>query len=426
MKIKVVDKPYAEVMALPRPPHKFPPKPSWLLHTAIHIATPFYFGAIGFKRESVGMERAGKGPWLVLMNHCSFMDNMILALMLDYRRYQVITTTDGFVGKEGFMRALGCIPTQKYVKDIRLIADMKHALEKNRTCVVMHPEAGYSFDGTAAGLPDRLSRLFKSLKVPVVIITTFGNFTRQPLYNNLHKRKVKLGARIECLFTPEEIASLPVETMDARLREAFSLDYFRWQAENKVPVLEPFRAEGLDRILYRCPSCQAEGETEGQGATLTCRHCGKQYFMDEYGRMSAKEGPTEYPHIPDWYAWERDVVRREVREGLYSQTLDVEICMLVDFKALYRVGTGTLHHDAKGFILDGCNGELHYEQSPLESYSVNCDFYWYELGDIICIGDRDKLFYCFPRQRNVVAKVRLAAEEIYAWLHDNPIDSTPL
>ncbi|MBQ1602899.1 MAG: hypothetical protein II079_03415, partial [Oscillospiraceae bacterium] len=47
------------------------------------------------------------------------------------------------------------------------------------------------------------------------------------------------------------------------------------------------------------------------------------------------------------------------------------------------------------------------------AYSLYADYYWYELGDIICIGDREKLFYCFPKQKDVVAKARLATEELY-------------
>ena len=32
---------------------------------------------------------------------------------------------------------------------------------------------------------------------------------------------------------------------------------------------------------------------------------------------------------------------------------------------------------------------------------------------MICIGDRDAQFYCFPEQKDVAAKTRLAAEELY-------------
>lgn len=87
------------------------------------------------------------------------------------------------------------------------------------------------------------------------------------------------------------------------------------------------------------------------------------------------------------------------------------------FSLRCRPGARTLHHDGNGFVLEGCEGQLHYERSPLESYSVYSDYFWYEIGDVICIGDRDKLFYCFPRQRDVVAKVRMATEEIFNLRH---------
>ena len=77
------------------------------------------------------------------------------------------------------------------------------------------------------------------------------------------------------------------------------------------------------------------------------------------------------------------------------------------------VGTGRLQHDNNGFILDGCDGKLHYEQSPAASYSVNSDYFWYEIGDIVSIGTNDCLYYCFPKEGDIVAKTRLAAEELY-------------
>jgi len=413
MKIRVLEKGYEEVMALPRATHKNPRKPSWLLHTVMRLGSSIDLKAVGFSYESVDMERAGKGPWLVLMNHSSFLDFEILSRILYPRPYQIVATSDGFVGKEWLMRSLGCIPTQKFVRDTSLIADMKYALQQNRASVVLYPEASYSFDGTATPLPRRLSRLFQSLKVPVVMITTFGSFARDPLYNNLQKRNVKVSARVECLFTPKEIASSTVEQMDAVLDKAFGLDYFRWQLENEIHITEPFRADGLNRILYRCPACGAEGRTVGKGTALRCEACGKSYSMDELGRLQATDGETEFSHIPDWYAWERECVRKEIQAGTYSLDLDVDICMMVDYKAIYKVGEGRLHHGTEGFVLDGCGGKLHYTKSPLECYSVYSDYFWYEIADVICIGDRDKLFYCFPRQRDVVAKVRLAAEELY-------------
>ena len=78
------------------------------------------------------------------------------------------------------------------------------------------------------------------------------------------------------------------------------------------------------------------------------------------------------------------------------------------------VGEGRLVHTQEGFHLTGCDGKLDYTQGPLASHSLNSDYYWYKIGDMISIGNRDVLYYCFPKNSgDVVAKTRLAAEELY-------------
>jgi hypothetical protein len=64
-------------------------------------------------------------------------------------------------------------------------------------------------------------------------------------------------------------------------------------------------------------------------------------------------------------------------------------------------------------VIDGCDGKLHFEQSPAACYSVNSDYFWYEIGDIVSIGTNDCLYYCFPKKPNIVAKTRIAVEEMY-------------
>ncbi len=413
MKIKTKKANYEEVMALQRPEHKRPYKPSKILAAAMRIATSGDLKKVGFTYTKKNMERAGDGPWLILMNHSSFTDLEIVSKIMYPKTYSIVCTSDGFVGKEELMRRLGCIPTQKFVTDVSLIADISYALKTNKTSVLMYPEASYSFDGTATPLPRHMGVFLKRMKVPVVMITTYGSFARDPLYNNLQKRDVKVSAVMECLMTPEEIKTMSLDEIDAKLDEAFSFDYFKWQEENHIVIDEPYRADSLNRILYKCACCGKEGQMEGKGTVLKCKACGKEYEMDELGRLKAKDGETEFSHIPDWYAWERKCVAEDIENGSYSLDTDVEIGLMVDFKAIYMVGEGKLHHDAKGFVLDGCDGKLHYEQGPKTCYSCYSDYYWYELGDIICIGNKDCLYYCFPKKEDVVAKTRIAVEEIY-------------
>lgn len=412
MKIKTKRLSYEEVMALPRPKHRNPLKPLFLLQLVVRILAIFDLFPTKFTFQKHGMDKIGKKePCLILMNHSSFIDLKIASRIFFPKRYGIVCTSDGFVGKNWLMRLLGCIPTQKFVSDITLVRDMEYMLKKKKVSVLMYPEASYSFDGTATPLPRKMGVLLKKLNVPVVTVITQGAFARDPLYNCLQKRKVTVRADVTCLATAAEIKEMSVAQLDELLDKAFSFDNFRYQQENQIPITEPFRADGLNRILYRCPHCHTEGQTVGKGITLTCQSCGKVYTLDELGYLTAED--AAFTHIPDWYAWQRKQVQQELEDGSYRLERNVEIGMLVNTNALYMVGSGKLVHDENGFRLTGCDGKLDYSQGALACYSLYADYYWYEIGDVICIGNKDCLYYCFPEGGDVVAKTRIATEELY-------------
>ena len=417
MKIRTKKSTYEKVMAKKAPKHRKPWKPLFLLQIVIRILAILDLVPTKFTYRKHGMENLGKKePCLILMNHSCFMDLKIVSRIFFPRRYGIVCTSDGFVGiyQELLMRLLGCIPTQKFVSDMTLIRDMESMLKKKKLSVLMYPEASYSFDGKATPLPRKMGILLKKLDVPVVTVITQGAFARDPLYNGLQKRKVKVSADVTYLLSREDIKSKTVAELDAILDEAFGFDNFKWQQENKISITEPFRADGLNRILYRCPHCGEEGKTEGKDSRLICHCCGKVYILDEHGYLQATDGVPAFRHIPDWYAWQRQQVRKEIEEGRYRLDTQVEIGMMVDYKAIYMVGEGRLIHDDAGFHLTGCEGKLDYRQGPLACYSVYSDYYWYEIGDVICIGNKDVLYYCFPQNcGDVVAKTRLAQEELY-------------
>ena len=415
MNIKNLEKPYSEVAKMEIPKHRRPKKPSFFFRTLIKIASLPELLSVRFKWRKVGMEKLGKRePALILMNHSCFIDLEIAESILYPRPFNIVATLDAFVGKKWLMHQLGCISTRKFVFDIGLVKDIKYCLKDLKTSVLMYPEAGYSFDGTATTIPNSLAKFIKMLEVPIVMIQTFGAFHRQPLYNSLKKRGVDVSAEMRYVLSPEQIREMTDEEIEALIAREFSFDSFRWQQENGVKIDEDFRAEGLERVLYKCPRCHSEGKMRSEGIHVECTECGKRWELDEYGFMKAVAGETEFSHVPDWYAWERECVKQELEDGTYGFCVPVDIFMMVNSDGVYKVGEGTLSHTKEGFHLEGCGGELDYTQNSVSMYSLNSDFYWYKLGDVIGIGNRKALYYCIPKDnKSVVAKARLATEEIY-------------
>ena len=74
MKIKTRPLSYEQVMALPRPEHKPPQKPSRALGALIRLLGAKDLKETDFTWREERMEELGPGPYLILMNHSSFID----------------------------------------------------------------------------------------------------------------------------------------------------------------------------------------------------------------------------------------------------------------------------------------------------------------------------------------------------------------
>ena len=409
---------YEAVMALPRPAHRKPAKPSFFWQTLVRAICNLGMGGCKLEYTVEGLDAVKGEPCLILMNHTCFADMCIAYKLLYPRKFNIVCTNDGFIGFWGLMgwamRKLGCFPTQKFVTDLNLVQDMEYCFKNLNSSVLMYPEASYSFDGTATELPRKMGVLLKKFDVPVIMIETRELFLRNPLYNELQQRKgANAKARAYLLYSKEDVRSKSVKELSDGIDEAFTFDHFRWQKEHGLEIHDDFRADGLHRILYKCTACGSERGMEGKGTILTCHNCGKQHELTPLGELKALEGETKISHIPDYYRWEREQVRQEILDGTYLVDTDVDIAMQVDNKAIYMVGSGHLVHDNSGFHLTGCDGKLDYVQKPQVHYSLYADYYWYEIADVICIGDADVHYFCFFKNGESVAKIRLAAEEMY-------------
>lgn len=425
MKIKVKELPYEKVCALKKEKNQKPIKPALFWRLLIKTIGKGELKECNFKCNKIGMEKLGKKePCLILMNHSSFVDLEIAETVFYPRPLNIICTSDGFVGKNWLMRRIGCIPTNKFVADFVMVKNMKFALEKLKSSVLMYPEASYSFDGTATPLPQTLGKCLKLLNVPVIMVRTYGAFARDPLYNNLQKRKVDVSADVKYLLSPQDIQEKSVDELNEILKAEFNFDNWKYQQENNIKITEPFRADYLHRVLYKCAVCGDEKSMEGKGTALCCNKCGSKWQLTEDGflkkelqaeKTTAAVKMADFNHVPDWYRWQRQEVIKEIQDGTYRLDIYVDVFMMVNKKAVYKVGEGRLSHDTNGFALVGCDGKLNYHQKPKASYSLYSDYFWYEIGDMICIGDMNTLYYCFPKTGdNIAAKTRIATEEMFA------------
>ena len=146
----------------------------------------------------------------------------------------------------------------------------------------------------------------------MVVLLHHGNYLHTPFWNYRRPRRVPLYTTMTQVLTAQDVAEKTAGEIGEVIRQAMDYDEYRWQLEQQIHITEPFRAEGLHKILYQCPHCLTESRMESHGARITCGACGKSWEMDTLGQLHALEGETEFAHIPDWFEWERGQVRAQL------------------------------------------------------------------------------------------------------------------
>ncbi len=395
---------------------KYPIRQPLFLMWLIHFLSKILLFGKKYKIEKINMENL-KPPYMILSNHMYFIDFELAALATYPHRVNNVVHIDGYYRRPWLMELIGAICTRKFTTDYHLVKSIKEVLRRG-DILCMYPEARYSPCGITSYIPDSVGMLIKRTKTPVVAIVHHGNHLHTPFWNFRKKRKVSFHTTVTQILTADDIERMSIEEINQAVKSALSYDEYRYQEENGILITEPYRAEGLHKILYKCPHCRAESRMSSEGTDLFCKACGKHWNLNEDGSLTAREGDTEFKRIPDWFLWEREEVRLEIERGEYTFEDEVDVYSMPRAWRFIHLGSAHLRHDPKeGFILEGeYRAKKYYiQRTPLQTNSLHIeyDYCYIKPFDCVDISTENDSFTCYPKKENVVTKLAFATEILY-------------
>ena len=202
-----------------------------------------------YRVEKINMEGL-KPPYFMLSNHMYFIDFELAAMGTLPHRVNNVVSIDGYYRRPFLLELIGAICTRKYTRDMHLIKSINKVI-KNGDILSMYPEARYSPAGVTSYIPEALGKLVKLNKAPVVAVVHHGNHLHSPFWNFRKKRKVPLHTTMTRILTAEQVKAMSVEEINEAIKNALEYDDYRYQKENGILIKEPFRAEGLHKVLYQ-------------------------------------------------------------------------------------------------------------------------------------------------------------------------------
>jgi ribosomal protein S27AE len=178
------------------------------------------------------------------------------------------------------------IPKSKSVSDIAVVPRIKRVLDEGGN-VAIFPEGNMTMHGGPSSMPPAIGKLIKMLKVPVVFVESYGLYFSSPR-GSRYRKYGPIGMFIKRILEVEEYASLTGEQINEFVHQQLDVNAFEQRPVRKYRGFR--KAEGLQRLVFSCPSCHEPFGMHTHKSTLSCSKCGYRANYDVFGYINGPKG----------------------------------------------------------------------------------------------------------------------------------------
>ena len=363
-----------------------------------------------------------KPPYILISTHASMLD-FYMALMLTFpHRVYWISTVEEFIPRFFIFRRIGVLAKRKFTNDPKAAIRYLEILQRKKILVI-YPEARYSFMGETERIDKSLGRFVKTANVPVVFIREHGNYLYCPQWSDHKVRKVRpIVEEVETIINKNDLETLDAQGIQSKIEEKFYNSEEDWMERKNIHIKYENRAVGLQRILYKCPHCGTEFEMSTETHFLKCNHCGVTYDYLENGQLQCINGESKFQYISEWYKWEKECVKDEVKRGVYRFEDDVRVEKLLGAGIGFVPQEGHYHlvHDVEnGIVVKGTDNEFVFQRSPLQSYAIHIEYQYLDRGAFLELANLQDTYFVYPLNKpEQLTKIHFAVEHIYDLFKD--------
>lgn len=249
-----------------------------------------------------GVDFKRREPFLLLANHSFAMDVVQTPLPFAITPH-IVASRDLFVDpalRFVLTYVARCIMATKGGGDLRTVAGIRAAVASGYP-VLLFPEGDISFFGRSAPLPKSAAALARSLGLDVITCRVAGGYLSSPRWAKSPREGRRIELSYELALRGDQIAGMGLPAIHEAL--ASRLTHDEWAYQERAMIARPSRApaEGLEDILYVCPSCHGLLSLRASGARLSCSRCGADGRLDDYGFLEGWPFRT----LTEWDAFQR-------------------------------------------------------------------------------------------------------------------------
>ena len=326
-----------------------------------------------------------KGPAIIVATHTSDVDHILSALTL-YPIRPTYIVSEHFIHNPSTARLLKLmhvITKRMFSADISTIKNIFRAKDENAVLVIF-PEGRLSCYGHTLPVADGTAELIKKLGVNLYAWKAEGAYLTFPKWRNKGEdRPGRINSSVKLLLTADEVAEKDVSEIKAITEAAILHD--DELAMDGTEYKSDAIARGVDKILFKCPSCLKEGTLTAEGDRIRCE-CGLDATLDSYYRLTG----VPFARINEWFEWQQDSIDTETE--FLSSKARLGCCKDDGFMD-GEAGHGEIYLDKDVFKISGV---MHGEAIDFSVKPEQIVAFPATPGDHFDIYHGGKLIYVYP------------------------------
>ena len=292
-----------------------------------------------------------EGPVFLVTNHVCAWDPLLIGLAVRERQLAFVASEHTLrMPKYGKLmgKYLDIIPHRKAGGGTSSVRECLQRIKKGES-IFIASEGEQTWDGRTNPVVSSTGKLIKKSGATLLTMRIDGGYLAKPRWAE-NTRRGKIHVHHVNVYTPEEIKAMTPEEVNDAINKDLYFDIWEWQrdAESKGGMHKyiPSKgglAEGLERMMYICPSCKALGTLKSCGDEIECT-CGFKTRFTETGFLDPSE---PFETISEWSDWQdvelaEMLAQRDARGGAVGDAID----------AVAGDAAGAVASDAAGAVAD--------------------------------------------------------------------------
>lgn len=318
-----------------------------------------------------------KGNYLLVANHATSHDPFLIGSNLR-TPINYMANIDGVKGfRKLFSASIGCFNIKKGRADFSAFAKAIKLIKEGYS-VGIFPEGDRSWLGETHEFSSATASLAKRMNVPVLMARITGHYFSQPRWSPNIPRRGKIVIEFD-LIPVEELAHMSKEQIHEKISAYIYSDDFTDPRLADVQFTGKDLALGIEHILWKCPSCNADDALVGEGDLICCKSCGAVFPIDGNQRVQAAGDLTT---VKAWSQWQRALMKENLTSlasAILLQDDEVEFIKEDGPNNWVSLGKGLIQLHAEGIRWKANDAEDGLFFSLAETINVVDNFNQYAL-----------------------------------------------